>query len=324
MEYEYILECENVCKSFKGFRLADITFSLEPGYILGLIGENGAGKSTLLQLILGGYRMDAAETVARRKESNPLLTRQATGEIIVAGNSMRFQPNLAKEELAYVLNTCPFSMVMTAKENAKMYGTCYKKWNQLTFEQYCNEYQVPMDKPLRKLSKGQQILFQLAFALSYDAKLYVMDEPAGNLDVNYHQIFLDKMQELVEDGTRSVIYVTHQLEDLEQIGDYILWLHKGKQLYYDDKESLLGRYTIISASEKELRYIKQMMPGMPMIENIQEHVSEAMIRGTVKELPLNVPRRTPTLEELMFYYSLYEKDKGLAVFDEEEEWESKM
>ena len=236
---EYILECQNVSKSFKEFRLTDINFSLEPGYILGLIGENGAGKSTLVQLILGGYRMDKVTTMAGRKGVNE-TSQFATGEIKVAGNSMRYYPNLAKEEMAYVLNKCPFSMVMTPKENAKLYGTCYKSWKQEVFERYCETYQVPLNKPLRKLSKGQQIMFQLAFALSHDAKLYVMDEPTGNLDVNHHQIFLDKMQELVEDGTRSVVYVTHQLEDLEQIGDYILLLHEGKQGVYEDKETLLG------------------------------------------------------------------------------------
>lgn len=326
---EPILKCTNVCKRIKQFRLEGIHFSLEPGYILGIIGENGAGKSTLLQLILGGYQMDTIRTRELKKQysmemiSNQGCITNMMGDIEVGGYSVRYHSNEAKRLLAYVLHDCPFSMVMTAKENAQIYGKSYDTWKQEVFEKRCQEYGIPLDKPLRNLSKGQQILFQFAFALSYDARLYIMDEPAGNLDVAYHQMFLDVMQELVEDGTKSVIYVTHQLEDLEQIGDYILWMDEGRQILYGEKEKILDEYRIISGSEKQLRYIEKNAPGTLLVTHIQPHTSEAFLRGNGGNLPIKLKMRKPTLEELLYYYNQYQSEHHQSLFAEGEAGEEK-
>jgi ABC-2 type transport system ATP-binding protein len=241
-----------------------------------------------MQLILGGGQMTA-------------------GDITIDGYSMELYSDSAKQRLAYVLEECPFSLRMTAQDNGKLYGECYDTWNWDTFRTQCERFAIPMDGALNRLSKGERVLFQLAFALSYDAKLYVMDEPTAGLDASYQQILLDAMQEIVEDGTRSVIYVTQKLADFEQIGDYVLWLKRGKQVLFEEKEKLLDGYRILHGTEKQLRYIGKREPERLLITRYLPHGSEAFVRASAKPYALKLDERKPTLEELLYYCDAYHK-----------------
>ena len=103
---------------------------------------------------------------------------------------------------------------------------------------------MPFEKRLEELSKGQQIKMQLAFAKARDAKVFVLDEPAGNLDVKFREEFYNQMRNLVQDGQRSIVYVTHLVEELEQIADYVLWLEEGTQKAFCSMEELLDMYCL--------------------------------------------------------------------------------
>ncbi len=316
---EPVLKCINVTKKRRNFLLNSVNFELEPGYLLGVIGENGAGKSTLMQMILGGCLLDRLEK--KKHNSSELSGNVETslrGDILVAGYSIRYHSDQAKKNMAYVLNECPFSMVMTARENAKVYGACYDTWKQEIFEERLKQYKVPGDVALKKCSKGQQVAFQMAFAASYDAKVYIFDEPVGNLDVEMKKLALDLMQELIAKGDRSVVYVTHQIEDLEQIGDYILWLDKGRQLLYGEKDRLLDEYRILIGSKKQLTYIESQLSSEFLGKRFTAHSSEALIRKPAEALPLKIESRPPTLKELMYYNEMYRKSQHRFFLTDEE------
>lgn len=335
---EPLISCTNVCKRIRQFYLDGIEFSLEPGHILGVIGKDGAGKSTLMQLILGGYYMDEVRSrqmviedmkgsyqqgqlELRSSLSDERIT-PAEGDIVIDGFSMRYHSSEAKQRLAYVLSECPFSMVMSGLDNAKLYGTCYDRWQQELFLQKCEEFGLDVRLPLKKFTKGQCILYQLAFAIACDAKLYIMDEPILNLDVPYRQLILDTMQRLVEGGDKSIIYVTHFLEDLEQVGDYILWIEEGRQVLFGEKEELLNSYRILTGTEKQFRYIEQIKPDAFLAVQYLPHASQGLVRGTGKDLPLTLDSKRPTLGELLLFYHVYYKKQKERMFQEEKKGQS--
>lgn len=309
MDREYILECNKVGKRYPGLHMQEISFCLEPGYILGVIGENGAGKSSLMRLILGGWQKDVLETKKVRQQQELTATADtnwieaAKGKIVIAGHDTRYHSEEAKQEIAFVLTDCPFSMAMSALDHAMIYGTAYDTWNQQEFLRRLEEYHVDGRKPLRKLSRGQCILFQLAFALAHKAKLYIMDEPTTNLDVEVREIFLNVMQELVEDGTCSVVYVTNRMEDLEQIGDYILWLYQGRQLVFERKDILLERYLVVTGRESRFHEIKKLYRDYFLAERNFADSREALIRK--EDNRFSLPNRYPNLEELFYYHNLH-------------------
>ena len=96
-----------------------------------------------------------------------------------------------------------------------------------------------------KLSTGYQVRFQLAFALSHDAKLFILDEPASGLDPLFRKELMRYLQEIVEDGTRSVLMSTHITEDLDRIGDYILLMKDGRIVWDLQIEEVRERYLIV-------------------------------------------------------------------------------
>ena len=113
-------------------------------------------------------------------------------------------------------------MILLKIWNAKRFGALYSQFDEKLFRKFCEKFEIPLNKKLGQLSAGYQIRFQLAFALSHNAELFILDEPASGLDPLFRKELMGYLQEIVEDGTRSVLMSTHITEDLDQIGDYIV------------------------------------------------------------------------------------------------------
>lgn len=254
---EAILQCQNISKRIGKFYLQDIHFNLEPGYILGVIGRSGAGKSTLVRILLGSYKLHhySGKKWWRTEETKGMEDNQ--GDVLACGYSIKAQTKEYKEQLAFILNENPFVMSRSAKENGSYFGAYYKDFQEETYKELCMEYGVPFEKPLEKLSKGEQIKMQLAFALARDAKVFVFDEPAGNLDVKFRDTFYNQMRDIVSGGDKSIVYVTHLVEELEQLADYVLWMEEGKQKEFCTLEEMLDKYWLFEGKKEMLCDLKE-------------------------------------------------------------------
>ena len=206
---EYLLEVQHLNKNLNTFALHDISFTLKPGFITGLIGQNGCGKTSLIKTILNLYEKDS-------------------GAVFVTGHSMENEEIAAKDQLGVVLDECLFDADTRVETNARCFGALYSRYDHRLFLEFCRRFDVDPKKKIGKLSKGQKARFQLAFAFSHDAKVFLMDEPAAGLDPLFRKELMGYMQEIVEDGTRSILFSTHITEDLDQIGDYILLMDYGR------------------------------------------------------------------------------------------------
>lgn len=264
------------------FCLKDILFQLESGYIMGVIGENGAGKTTLLKCLMGGMHLSAEQKVT------------------ICGHSMMNDAREAKKHMAFVMAECPFPQQLSIRDNVKIFALLYENWDDKTFEKWSRHFALDENIPLKKLSKGQQIRFQLAFALSYDASLYFMDEPSGNLDVEFREEFYQILRELVSTGTKSVILATQLVEELDGLADYILWLNQGKQQLFLDMEQLQERFVIVSGLRQSIEAIP---PKLLVGQRLTESHNEALIDEAQGKLMLPLKRRRARIEEIMFYSS---------------------
>lgn len=245
-----LIQCDHITKRVGNFILRDIHFELEPGYLLGIIGSNGAGKSTLVRVLLGSYPLydHVGDYTIRTKEAEGMAANK--GDVRIDGFSIKKDPDKYKAELAFILNENPFAMKLSAGENGSLYGSCYDGFDGGRYAKLCEQYEVPFRIPLEKLSKGEQIKMQLAFALSHKARVYVLDEPAGNLDVRFRDMFYGIMRDLVKDGDKSILYVTHLVEELETLADYVLWIDRGTQRGFGTLEGLLEEYRLYSGPEE--------------------------------------------------------------------------
>lgn len=265
-----LFKCEHLTKNLGEFKLNDMTFSLEPGMVLGVIGTNGCGKTTLLRSILGSYRLD----------QNP----EDGGKLWIDQKSSLENVKEYRQNMAYVLTECPFPSLMFAKEAGEIYGYYYPGFDFQTYTQLLEDYEVPEKTTINSLSAGQKIRMQLAFAQSYPAKLYVFDEPVGNLDVEFRDTFYETIRKLVSSGESSVILSSHLVTELEHIADYLLWIEKkenvGSTKYFGTIDDLKNNYRILSVEENMAQAIpKEMIVG----KRIRTNHSEFLIRLKSKD-----------------------------------------
>lgn len=276
-----LLECRDLTKKKGDFALKGIDFSVDAGYVVGVIGRNGAGKTTLARLLLGGYEPDK-------------------GDIFLRGIPASADRRGYKEHLAYVLNETPFPVSMTPRECEMLYSGYYCGFDRKKYRELLKSYEVPEKKVLRKLSKGQQIRHQLAFALSYDADVYIFDEPAANLDVKFRDEFYTIIRKITEDGLKTVIYVSHLVDELEQLADYILWMSEGGQKYFGTLDGFKEGYQLVEVAEDELGTFPNL--AVVGIKESPMH-QEVLVKATRKDLPEELKRysRYASLKEIMYY-----------------------
>lgn len=276
---EYAFEITDLYKRLEAFELGSINMKLEPGYIMGLVGPNGAGKTTLLLTLMGLYR-------------------PTEGSIHIFGYDMKEQEKEAKTQIGFVLDENPFLDYFSVKENAKMYGGYYPDWDQKTFEKYCRQFEINTKKPLKKLSKGNQMKFQLAFALSHNASLLVLDEPTSGLDPVFRRELIEIMCDIISDGDRSIIYSTHLTEELDKIADFITFLYNGKQQFSSSKEELMEQYGLVRGSAKEIAMLED---RIVVGKRITETTAEALIKRENAVAFDHLPILQPTIEDIMDY-----------------------
>lgn len=276
----YALEVEAVSKELDGFSLNNVSFSIEEGTIMGLVGTNGSGKTTLINLIIG-------------------LTQCNSGSIRIFGIDNQKEEKKAKNLIGFVLDDNPFLEYLSAKDNGKLYGTYYSNWDEALFLKYCNLFEVNVKKPLKKLSQGTKIKFQLAFALSHGAKLLIMDEPSSGLDPVFRRELMDIMYDTILDGEKSILISSHLTNELDRIADTITLIHKGQQIFSMEKDKMYDQYQLVRGTQVQVE-------ALPMSSVIGARsfatYSEALIRKDMTPIGDNVKILRPTIEDIMFYY----------------------
>ncbi len=235
MNDKELLVVEKVNKRYKDFVLKDISFSLPGGYILGLIGKNGAGKTTLMNCIIGSIPYK--------------------GKVSVEGEVNTLHKRAATEKVGFIVEDAPFFKKETLGKNGEVLGALYEDWDEKKFYSYLERLELHYDMVYENLSKGMETKFQLAFALAHSPRLLILDEPTGGLDPMFRRSFLKILQDVVNEEMLSVIISTHLTTDLDKVADYVMLLDEGEIVFYEDKETLLDKYPLVSGNTDVLSQI---------------------------------------------------------------------
>ena len=232
------IDVKNVSKTYPGFQLDNISFTIPEGMIVGLIGENGAGKTTTLKAILNMIEVD--------------------GDIKVFGKDIKKNEKAIKEELGVVLDDSFLSEYLTAKQMNKVMKQFYKTWDEDKYFKYLKEFQLPEDKLVKEFSSGMKMKLKIATALSHHPNALILDEPTSGLDPIIRNEILDIFRKyILEHENRSVLLSSHITTDLEQIADYIIFIHKGKIIFNLPTTDLLENYGIVKCNEQEFQSLEK-------------------------------------------------------------------
>ncbi|SFL91681.1 ABC-2 type transport system ATP-binding protein [Gracilibacillus orientalis] len=220
MKFDVFLE--NVTKEYKKFvALKDISFTLEPGKIYGLIGRNGAGKTTLLSL-LGS------------------LMEPTSGQIQIGGET----PFENKKIMPYV----SFIFEVDYKDEHEPITSYFSFANQYrpNFDiEYAKElaarFKLPLDKPIRSLSSGMQSALNVTLGLAHRNPVTIFDEAYVSMDAPTREIFYQEVLEEQQRHPRIMILSTHLVSEMDYLFDHVLILDQGKLIVNESFEEIISR-----------------------------------------------------------------------------------
>ena len=271
-----ILEIKNVEKSFDGFKLDKINFSLNKGYIMGFIGPNGAGKSTTIRLIMN-------------------LLKKNSGNIKIFGMDNVNDEVAIKDRIGFVYEESYYYEHLTIKKMKEIIAPFYSRWDDTKFADYCEIFGLLPNKKIKDLSKGTKMKFSLAVALSHNAELLILDEPTSGLDPVFRDKLMDILRGEIQDENKSVLFSTHITSDLEKIADYITFINDGKIVFSDQKDILLENYKIIKGDSailtdgirNELLGVKENKFGFEALCNVEKQNIFSQFEIVTKSRHLN-------------------------------------
>jgi ABC-2 type transport system ATP-binding protein len=208
-----ILEFDNVVRAYRqGENAIDgVSFGLDEGEILALLGRNGAGKTTLIRMAMG------------------LLTPQR-GEVRAFGLSPTRDPVAVKGRVGYVAEDQALPPGATIAELAAFHRALFPRWDGALERELIERFALRPSAKIRTLSKGQAREVALLCAICHRPELLILDEPAGGLDPAARREFLEISIRLLNREGSSILFSSHHMSDVERLGGRVVLLSKGKVL----------------------------------------------------------------------------------------------
>ena len=220
-----LLQVKDLTKTYPGFTLDHVSFTVPKGSIMGLIGENGAGKSTTIKGILG-------------------LIRPGSGAVTFGGRAGAGAPEL-NEAIGVVFDGLGFDETLPPAGVGSILGSAYRRWDDALYKEYMQRFSLPMDKEIKGLSKGMKAKLGIAAALAHRPRFLILDEATSGLDPVMRDDMLDVFLEFVQDEEHGILMSSHITTDLEKVADYITFIHEGRVLFTRPKDELRYQWGIV-------------------------------------------------------------------------------
>jgi len=275
-----LLEVRNLTKKYKKFTLRDISFDLPAGYILGYIGRNGAGKTTTLNAVTHLIRPDG-------------------GSVTVDGLSFSEDPVAYRDSIGYIGDSSYFPTAMTSRDIRTILRDFYPSFDPDSFDGYVEKWELPEKEKISSYSRGMKVKLMFAAALSRKTKLLILDEATNGLDPMMRREILRILQEYIADGTKSVLFSTHILEDLQDIADYVFLIEKGEMVFCEAKDDLLESYLLVKGGREELTAsLEDRLIGVER----NEYGFKALFRTDDGDiLPVGLAAEKPTIDQIVVH-----------------------
>ena len=226
MDGEYrMLEVKNVTKYYGDFKAVDnLSFTVKPGEIFGLLGVNGAGKTTTFRMIMG--LLDITE-----------------GTILLDGKPIDYS---VTDTIGFLTEERSLLVKMTVREQAIFYGTLKNMSEEKIIERLeylLNKFGISeyIDKKIKELSKGNQQKIQFIMAIINEPKLLILDEPFSGLDPFNVELFKSEIVEMSKKGS-IIIFSSHRMEHVELFCKKLVVILKGKTVLEGYLKNIKEKY----------------------------------------------------------------------------------
>lgn len=220
------VKASNVTKRFGSFTaIDDVSVTIEPDRIHGLLGRNGAGKTTLMQLITGQDFVSAGDI--RVFGEKPTENARVLQNICFIKESQRYPEDFQPR---HVFRSAPWF---------------FENWDADLAEQLIDDFRVPLNRRIKKLSRGQLSAVGVIVGLASRAPLTFFDEPYLGLDAVARQLFYDRLLEDFAEHPRTVVLSTHLIDEVANLLEHVIVIDQGRILMDDDAEALRSSATTV-------------------------------------------------------------------------------
>ena len=223
-----LIEADGVTKRYDGFTLNAVSLTVEPGQVVGFIGQNGAGKSTTIKALLGLIGIDGGEA-------------RVLG---VPARDLRGAFSSVKEDIGVVFDTVSMPPHLKIGEVEKLMAAAHAAWDASAFDRYLDLFRLDRSKEVKGLSRGMGMKLSLACALSHDPRVLILDEATAGLDPMAREEVLDLLREFVavEDDAgnpcHGILMSSHITSDLERIADEVVCIDEGRVVFALAKDEI--------------------------------------------------------------------------------------
>jgi ABC-2 type transport system ATP-binding protein len=188
--------------------LRDVCVDVSPGTVVGIIGKNGAGKTTLLEILLG-------------------FSPASSGSSQLFGHDSFALPAAIKGRIGFVPQQDELVNPITGRQQLALIAALQQRWNHDLIERLQAAWEVPLDQTIQELSGGERQKLSILLALGHEPDLLLLDEPVAALDPISRRQFLQEIIAIASAQSRTVLFSTHIISDLERIADQIWIVRRG-------------------------------------------------------------------------------------------------
>ena len=236
-----MIEMRGVSKSFKQTKALDnVSFTAQPGRIMGLIGPNGAGKTTALRAILG-------------------LTNYE-GELKVLGLDPYRERDRLMQDVCFIADVAVLPGWLRVHQAVRFVAGVHPRFRPDRAEEFLSRTTIKRSSRVRELSKGMITQLHLALVMAIDARLLVLDEPTLGLDIIYRKQFYETLLSDYFDHERTILLTTHQVEEVENILTDLLFIDRGRIVLDSSMEDVAANFVQLTVNPDHVTAARELKP----------------------------------------------------------------
>jgi ABC-2 type transport system ATP-binding protein len=236
-----LLTTENLAKRFRGVEaLNGLTMDVPEGAVFALVGPNGAGKSTAIKTVMN-------------------ILEPSSGSAEVLGVDSRRLGSDQLAQIGYVSENQQLPDWMPVKYFLSYCKPFYPAWRDDDVNDLVRLYELPLDRPLGKLSRGMRVKAALAASLAYRPRLIILDEPFSGLDVLVREQLIESILERTPEST--VFLASHDLAEIESFASHVGYLNDGRLEFVEEMASLTQRFREVEVTLEAPAAIPPQLPS---------------------------------------------------------------
>ncbi len=216
-----VVRVRNLTKQYRHFKALDgVGFDLAPNKIYGLLGRNGAGKTTVMSILTAqGFR--------------------SSGEVEVFGGDP-YENDKILSRICFIRESQKYPDDFDARNAFAAAKIFFEHWDQELADRLIEDFQLPMKRKIKKLSRGQLSAVGVIIGLASRAELTFFDEPYLGLDAVARQLFYDRLVEDYAEYPRTIVLSSHLIDEVANLLEHVIVIDKGKIIMDNDAEAIRG------------------------------------------------------------------------------------